>query len=259
MATPDRRLFVGRWWRTFRLVLLLAIGPALLGLAMATAYRPIMVWPKVTTLPDGSTERIAWNPWTGRTEVTTSPLSGQPIRVRIATDEEVAAVPILPRRSLASFLTTALLAVLTVLAHGAWVVSLGLALGIAFGKRGPRPAIAMSILVFLFVTIGWPILYSLYWYVPTHPQSHPPHQLGMLLASPVPALVVLLIDHPPREDMIGEFVWWATFWVLIFVLLAVAVATLTIAIVDRRSQAHPSSEREVGDEEPVIESVLVGD
>ncbi len=134
-AIPDRRLFAGRWWDSFRLVLLLAIGPALIGLALVTVHRPLRVVEKVTTLVDGSRQRI-WTDDSGITYVMTIGASGRNA-VRQATDAEIAAGPFEPRPSRASLLSTAFLAVLTVLAHGAWVVSLGLALGIGLRRREP--------------------------------------------------------------------------------------------------------------------------
>ncbi len=249
-AIPDRRLFVGRWWESFRLVLLLAIGPALIGLALATVPRPIKVVPKLTTLPDGTTERIATDP-SGTTYVTTTPPSGFP-SMRVATEAEIAARPVQTR---AGLLTPSFLAVLTVLAYGAAVVSFGLAMGIWFRSRGS--ANAASFCLYLFVTVGWPILY-LYVGFPTHPLAPPPYPRGLALASPVPALVVLLLGIY-RDDVIAEFVWWATFWDVFFILMAVVVSALAIWTLNRRARADPSPQRDAEDGRPAIETVLVGD
>jgi ABC-type transport system involved in multi-copper enzyme maturation permease subunit len=251
-AIVDRRFFAARWWESFRPVLLLAIGPALLGLAVTTAYRPIRVVPKVTTLPDGSREEIRTDPFEGTTIVITQPRMGTG-RVRVATAEEIAAMPIQPNRSRISYLTSAILAVLTILADGAAVVSLGLAMGIWLRRRGL--AIALSAGLFLIVTVAWPLLY-LYLYV--HP-GYPPLPRGSVLASPVAALVVLLVDLYPRVDLIAEFAWWSTLWCLSFVLLAVVVSALAVWTLDRRISANTSLERDVAEERPAIETVLVGD
>src|SRR5262249_12931735 len=154
---PDGRWFAGRWWESYRLVLLLAIGPALLGLAVATVHRPVMVLPKVTKLPDGSQEQI-YSDDSGTTYVMTTAPGGAGHRVRLATDEETAGLPVRPERSHISLLISASLAVLTILAHGAWIVSLGLALGIAIRRRSG--AIAVSVGLFLLVTVAWPIVYG---------------------------------------------------------------------------------------------------
>ncbi len=141
-AIPDRRLFAGRWWESFRLALLLAIGPTLIGLALATVHRPVRVAWTVTTLADGSTRRI-WTNDSGTTYVRTIGPSGVD-QVRKATDAEFAAGPFEPNPSRASLLTTAFLAVLTVLTHGAAVVSLGLALGIGFRSAAARSPRALA-------------------------------------------------------------------------------------------------------------------
>ena len=244
-AIPDRRLFVGRWWESFRLVLLLAIGPALIGLALVTVHRPARVVPKHTMLPGGGNEQI-WTDPSGTTHVMTTDASG--VRnVRNATDAEIAARPVQPSQT-ARLLTTACLAVLTVLAHGAMVVSLGLALGIWL--RGLGRAIAASISLYLFVTVGWPIFY-LYVGYPTYPRAY------LTLASPIPAIVVLLLDH--SDDVIAEIVWWATFWDVFFILIAVVASALAIWTLNRRLRAFPSPLLDAEGEPPAIETVLVGD
>jgi hypothetical protein len=251
-------MFAIRWWEAFRLVLLLAIGPALIGLAPAMVHRPKMVVPKVTTLPDGSKEEIrTLHPSYVTHVITTDKSGGQTMRE--ATAEEIAARPVMPRRSAASLLSTGVLAVLTVLTHGAWFVSLGLALGI--GIRSRRAAIATSVGLFLFVTVGWPLLYYLYLldlYEPTLP-AHYNFSPGLVLASSVPTLVVLLIDHPPRQGIIEPIVWWATLWNSLLILMASVVGTLAVGILDHRSRASPSSQRIIENEEPMTETVLVGD
>jgi ABC-type transport system involved in multi-copper enzyme maturation permease subunit len=248
-----RRWFVIRWWESFRLVLLLAIGPALIGLALAMIHRPLMNVPKVTTLPDGSKEEIATQYPTGVTYVHTTDASGR-LSWREATAEEIAGLPFVPTRSRTSLLTTGVLAVLTVLAHGAWVVGLGLALGIGLRRRGL--AIGACVGVFLFVTVLWPILY---YHLRPYSPFHSAYPRGLILASPVPVIFVLLVDYPPDPVFLAEIVWWTTFWVAMIIAMAIAVSALAIGILDRRSRADPSSERDAEDERPAIETVLVGD
>jgi ABC-type transport system involved in multi-copper enzyme maturation permease subunit len=252
-VTPDRRLFVGRWWESFRLVLLLAIGPALIGLAVATAHKPVRVVPKITNLPNGSKEEISTSP-SGTTFVITTDASGGR-RIREATDAEIAARPVQPGRSRAGLLTPALLAVLTVLAHGASVVSLGLA--VAIGIRGRGRAIALSVGLFLFVTVGWPLLYYLCLYSPTHLVGQPIYPRGLVLASPVPAIVVLLLDVA-HVDGIADLVW-STFWNGVLILLSVFISALAIWALGRRSRAYPAPELDAEYGTPVIETVLLSD
>ncbi len=259
VLTPDRRLLGVRWWESYRLVLLLTIGPALLDLAVGTAYRPVTVVPATKTLPDGTKEEIRTDVWTGTTEVITRPPSGAAIR-RKATAAEIAARQVQPERSLTSYLTTGGLAVLTILTHGAWVISLGLALGVGFHGRSRPPAIAISVLVFLLVSVAWPLFFYLYLDAgPMGPWAHPKYPRGLGFASPLTSLYMMIGDFPPREDLIAEYTWWCTFWDLLFLLLAVAIGTLALAIVDHKLRAYPSPALETKEEPAAIETVLVGD
>jgi ABC-type transport system involved in multi-copper enzyme maturation permease subunit len=246
VAIPDQGALLGRWWESFRLVLLLAIGPGLIGLALATVHRPPEVVPMIRTLPGGGEERMWTDPW-GKTRVMTRDASG--VRnIRDATWAEIAIRPVRPSQT-ARLLTTAFLAVLTILAHGAMVVSLGLVLRIWLGRRGR--AIVLNASFYFFVTVGWPILY-LYCGYPTYTQPY------WTLASPIPAIVVLLVDHAD-EDVIEQIVWWATFWDLLFILIAVVVSAMAIWTLNRRSRAYDSLEKDTEVGQPTIETVCVGD
>ena len=75
-AISDRKSFAIRWWEAFRLVLLLAIGPALVALALATAPMAFRVATKVKPLPGGGSVRIETDP-EGDTYVTTTDASGR--------------------------------------------------------------------------------------------------------------------------------------------------------------------------------------
>jgi ABC-type transport system involved in multi-copper enzyme maturation permease subunit len=249
----DGRWFAGRWWESFRPVPLLAIGPALFGLALATAHRTPGVVPKVTTLPDGTQQEIQTDPFSGITLVITRPRSGTD-SVRDATAEEIAARPLQPVRSRTSLLTTTALAVVTILAHGAAVVSLGLAFGIGCRRRGR--AIAASAGFVLFVTVAWPILQEL-----RHAHASPfPYTRGMTLASPFIAIVDLLMDIPAQYDaLIGETIEWTAVWAVAFILLAVVASAMTIRALRGRSRAGPPREDVSEEVRPAVESVLVGD
>ena len=84
------RFVLHKWWQTFRLVPILMIGPALIALALTTAYRNVLAAPKLTTLPTGARVWI-WADSSGVPLVTTvDPSGGQ--GVRMATPEEVAAL-----------------------------------------------------------------------------------------------------------------------------------------------------------------------
>ena len=179
----------------------------------------------------------------GTTYVTTVDASGTR-SMRLATDEEIAAAaPAAPRRTLARSLPTALLAVVTVLAHGAMIVSLGLALGIWIRGRGK--AVTASVGLVLFVTVGGPILYLL--------AGYPTHLRGSTLASPLVAISVLLFDTY-SDDVIAEILGWVAYWDVLIALLTVVVAGLAIRTLDRKSRGFSPLGNEVPQEEPAGES-----
>jgi hypothetical protein len=237
----NRRSLVVRWWEGFRLVLLLAIGPALIALALATARTPFRVVPKVTTLPGGATATIATEP-SGTTYVTTVDASGNR-SIRPATDAEIAAAaPAVLSRTVASP-ATVLLAVVTVLAHGAMIVSLGLALG--FWIKGRGKAVATSVGLFLFVTLVWPILSAF--------ANYPIYPLGLTLGNPFLALIFLLLNIP-LHDVVARL-WWIAYWDVILALMTVAVFGLAIRTLDRnRSRGLPASRNEAHPGEPAGET-----
>ena len=155
-AISDRKSFTIRWWEAFRLVLLLAIGPALVALALATAPMAFRVAKTIKAVPGGGLVRIETNP-DGETYVGTTDASGRTV-FRLATDAEIAeAGPGRPTQTRGALLQVAALATVTVLAHGAAFVSLGAALGVWIRRRSR--AIAASVALVVFVTVGWPIVW----------------------------------------------------------------------------------------------------
>ncbi len=230
-AIPGRRLFARRWWEAYRSVLLLAIGPALLALALATASRPILVVTRVTPTPGGGSVRIATDFYDGHPMVTTTDASGK-VTTRDATEAEIAAAGTIPPPARGPLVAMAAVAIATVLAHGAAFVGLGAALGVWI-RRQDR-AIAASMAVILLVTLGWPILY-----VPFGPFAHYPW--GWALASIFPALGGLLLrikDANAIEDMTG----WVAYWDAVLILSAIIASALAIRTLERRSRRSPLPE-----------------
>ncbi len=132
-----RRCVLGRWWSVFCLVLLLAIGPVILALALATAPRAPRYEPQFTKIaPRGS--------------VTTYVLA--------RTDLPYAGEVRLGQRLM---LTVVLLA--TILAHGGAAVSVGLALATVrkWSRRLVTSVVVIAVLVALVVPVcvyrlnGW--------------------------------------------------------------------------------------------------------
>ena len=227
----DRSTFTRRWWESYRLVLLLAIGPALFALALATARMPIRVIPKTTTLAGGVTEKIATF-GNGTTYVTTTDAAGVDT-IRFATDQEIAAATAMrPSPARSRFLGAAVLAVFTILVHGAAYVSLGLALGLWMKSRAR--AIAGSVCVFLCVTIGWPIACLL------AASSRLPW--GATLVS-FPGSFICLLVNMSLDEVLTETVRWASWWNAFFIVLSAVIVKLTLWTLDRRSGVQPTERR----------------
>ncbi len=225
--TVHRELFARRWWESFRLVLLLAIGPAFIALALATGRMPVHVLPAVKKLPGGVIERIETH-GTGNTYVTTTDAAGV-MRFRFPTAAEMAAAtPIIASESVFRFLSIALVALLTIPFHGAAFVSLGLALGIWVKSR--TRAIAASVCMVLVVTVGSPIVYALF---------YPSYPWGVALAS-LPCTLSVLLINIRSEQVIAENLWLVATWDVFFILLAITVSALAIRTLDRRSSVDLS-------------------
>ena len=209
VPTPEilhRTLFARRWWQAFRLALALAIGPSLLALALATARTPVRVESTVTSLPGGATQSIATYD-TGTTYVATTDAAGLTTYRFASAAEIAAATPSMPVQPPFGFLPTALLAVLTILAHGAALVSLGLALGISVKVR--TRAMAASVCLVLIVSL-------------------------------LTALSVLLLNVQ-RKYVIAENLSWLVSWAAFSSLLAIAVSFLAISTLDRRLRVSLSN------------------
>ena len=121
---------LGRWWHSFRLVLLLAIGPALLALALATAHKTPEFKPEFTRNATG-------------VQVVTSYVLVDPN------------IPYAGEVRRAERLMIAAVLLLTILIHGGAAVSLGLGLGLVpttWWKRRPM-VIAAGITVLAFFVL----------------------------------------------------------------------------------------------------------
>jgi ABC-type Na+ efflux pump permease subunit len=215
-AIRDRRPFLRGWWATFRLVPLLAIGPALIALALALAPAPVGVVTKVTKLPGGGTATIETDSF-GDTNVATIDASGVQ-SFRTATAAEIAeATPARPDRPPAVALVVAAVAVLTILAHGAAFVSLGTAMGVWFRRRGGW--IAAGVGAVLFVTVGWPLLDLLL--------GDPTDSWGLGHVTTFPAFLVFLFRRN-RFEAIGEVAAWAGAWDAILILVSAVICGLAV-------------------------------
>ncbi len=235
-AISDRKSFAIRWWEAFRLVPLLAIGPALVALALATAPRAFEVAKKVELFPGGGSVRIQTN-WAGDAIVTTIDASGR-ATYRLATDAEIAEAGPAPRQTRGALLQVAALATVTVLVHGAAFVSLGAALGV-WTRRRSR-AIAASVGLVFFVTVAWPFVFLNIFGDPSDPRW------GLALASVLPAFASLLIymsDPVLLANATGSVIYWD----VILILSAAVILGLATRTVGRRSRRDRPAEADAED------------
>ncbi len=237
-AISDRKSFAIRWWEAFRLVPLLAIGPALVALAMATAPTAFEVVNKVKPLPGGGSVRISTD-GDGDNWVTTTDASGL-ATYRPATAAEIAgAGPARPTLTRGALLGVAALAMVTVLVHGAAFVSLGAALGV-WTRRRSR-AIAASVGLVLFVTVAWPFAFLNIFGDPNDPRW------GLALASVLPAFCSLLfVPYWHREVLLANAIGSVVYWDVILILSSAVISGLAIRTLSRRSRRYAPAEADAG-------------
>jgi hypothetical protein len=109
-------------------------------------------------------------------------------------------------------------------------VSLGAALGVWIRRR-PQ-AVAASVGLVLFVTVGWPIVYLNMIGDPNYPRW------GLALASVLPAFGSLLFDRN-RPAMIANASAWVVHWDVILILSAAVISGLALGTVGRRARGRP--------------------
>ena len=213
-----------RWWRMFRLVPLLALGPGVIALALATARGvnpdPISIQ---TTLPSG--EKV----W------------------KLVTSQEVALL-IAGAHSELSFanrLNSALVMMMTILAHGAAITSIGLALGIRIKRQSW--AIAGSVCLFALAALVWPSYVSHFFpEVTTTP--------GISSLAPGAVAGFLVVNLMTREPQYPGVVWWATYWNVLVFLFAIGLLWMSSSRFTGRSQAMRETSLDSTGRERIIEA-----
>jgi ABC-type transport system involved in multi-copper enzyme maturation permease subunit len=182
-ALSTRTIVVGKWLGTFRLVLLMAIGPGLMALAMATARSPANFAPARGLPPD------------------------------------FYRVPTLGARCYGVIVLIA-----TIVAHGALITSVGLAMAVWI-KRQSR-AIAMSVGSFILVTAAWPTVVS--------NVANPDQSRILASLSPVVACVQFANYFTNRGyAFFRGLLWCGTFWAVEVFALAMGLLWLTVLTFDR--------------------------
>ncbi|MGO9465290.1 MAG: ABC transporter permease subunit [Isosphaeraceae bacterium] len=215
----------GRWWRVFRLALLLAIAPGLIALALATGreFRPVI-----------RVEDTTFGSGTKAVMITTTSPSGETSNRVYAADRSDATVqaairainvpdPALP---IGYRLRVAVLLMITILAHGAATTSVGIALAIWIKRGGRR--IAGGVCVSVFVAVVWPIGALLVF---------PMGDIGQNLAavSPLWAAGHLMEPLINRQPHASGLLWWIAAWDLAAGLFAIGVLYLAMRTLERRA------------------------
>jgi hypothetical protein len=228
------RFLRDRGWKSFRLVLLLAIGPAVLALDLATTHKFIPPVAKVTKSPAG-TQVVTWE---------------QP-------DPATANVERLGEVRLAHRLASVAVLIATILAHGAAAVSLGLALGTVIAQ--PKRALKASVAVIVVIFIPLP-LYSFVNFLIGNPAFDPGVASWNFIVAVGSLLAPLLTRIDPN---IRQVLATAMFWDTIITLFAAGLFWGTIRMGHRHSFGQSPDRSALGTMDaggqPAVESAWVGD
>jgi ABC-type transport system involved in multi-copper enzyme maturation permease subunit len=228
---PARQFVLGQWWDSFRLVILIAIGPAIFALALGTAHKTLLPVGKMTTLPSGAQVQTWEQP--------------DPAQANV---ERIGEVRLGPR-----LLSVAAL-VVTILVHGAAAVGIGLALSI--GIKRSRRALAAGIGLIVVAVLVTPI------YVVVLMKNSV--SSGVVLWNFVGAAetllqaLVLRVDHTIGETLVSVF-----FWDAVVALSTVGILWIATQMWHRRilgfSKDEPAFEIGSEAEHLDIESALAAD
>jgi ABC-type transport system involved in multi-copper enzyme maturation permease subunit len=127
------------------------------------------------------------------------------------------------------------LVIATILAHGALITSIGLALAVWMKRHGR--AIAMSVTAFILLTAAWPIVVA----IAFGDEEHPARDLACL--SPVVAHGLLMLQLTTRlgnPDLFDDMLYLGTFWAVEVFVVAMGLLWLTVrtfdACFERRSE-----------------------
>jgi hypothetical protein len=222
------------WWRHFRLVPLLALGPGLIALALATApgAKPATSFMQ-TILPSDAGA------------------------VRFATTNQAAPLNSPARRelSLGNRVSSAALLVMAILAHGAATASVGVVLASWIKRRSW--AVAISVCILVLVAIVWPFtVFGLF-------SRDPSAAIGISTFSPIAVSGFVVVNLMTREPQYAGFMWWATFWIVAVSLFAIALSWMSrcsfVARVEAMDKAIPPPGPGSITSKPAREAVFLGD
>ncbi len=218
---------LGRWWESFRLVLLLAIGPAVLAMSLAI----------VNEVPRFLAR-------------TTTDATGQPVDLHVPADLPIEHAS---KVHLGHQLIGASLLIVTILVHGAGAVGIGLALAIA--KGWSRRAIGVGLGFILLVAFVFPL----------H-MSGPDRATALESAGWSFVVAARLLLEPLVRGwsfIIRDILWSVFFWDIVVALGAIGLLWWTGREWQRQSRGLSRAESgvvtdAVGDP-PAVKAALIGD
>jgi hypothetical protein len=228
---PARQFVLGQWWGSYRLVMLITIGPAIFALALGTAHKTLLPVAKMTKLASGAQVQTWEQP--------------DPAQANV---ERIGEVRLGPR------LLSVVVLIVTILVHGAAAVAIGLALSI--GIKRSRRALAAGIGLIVVVLLVMPIYIVI---TMNHSVSG-----GVVLWNFVVAADTLLhalvsrVDHTIGETLVSVF-----FWDVVVALFTFGILWIATVMWHRRilgfSKDRPVAEIGGEAEHLDVESALVAD
>jgi ABC-2 family transporter protein len=219
-----RRFVLGTWWESFGLVLLLAIGPALLALALATAHKAPQYEPQFTTNSAGA-------------QVVTSYVL---LKADIPSSSEV---------QLGQRLMIAAVLIVTILCHGGAAISVGLALAIA--NEWSRRAVVAAVGFALLLTFVLPV------YLFVFNNGRALDTIGWSFVMAADSLLAMLVSRSSLS--VGEALSSVIFWDVLLALVTVGLTWWTNWVERSRliGIAKPSLATDLDDAQPGVETAVV--
>ncbi len=224
-----RRFIRGRWWASFRLVLLLAIGPAVLAMASSTAH---------------------WKP-TYQTK-TSNDASKNPVVTYELIKEHV---PLVGEVNLGQRLIGGGLWIVTILVHGAAAIGVGLALSTvkAWSRRAFLAAIGLPLLVLLIL--------PLYLFMTNNHYDFELITSTWIFVVASNSLLDLLISR--RSFSAEDIFRCVLLWDVVVALSTFGLLSWTARAWQRRLLSLPRSQRtseiDAAEGHPIVETALIGD
>jgi ABC-type transport system involved in multi-copper enzyme maturation permease subunit len=221
-ARLSATMLLDRWWRVFRLALLLAAAPGLIVLALATGRE----FRTVVTVED-----TTFGPGTKAVMITTTSPSGETNSRLYQGDRSDSTVQAAlrelsvqnPAPPLGDRLRDAGLLMLTVLAHAAAATSSGLALPIWIKRR--RWRISAGVCLPLLIAIAWPI--GVFFVNPVRDTAQRLYPLSVIWVSD--HLMGPLINREPHPaDLLG----WIAAWDVAVLVFAIGLLFLVFRTVE---------------------------